>query len=93
MTLYKATPEGNIEMSSLEEAVIKAGWAVGEARSLVPSKPDADQQLEWLNTLGLPYMQQKMIDWKKSYEDQMLKVKALEDAEKKANKKFINSLK
>lgn len=58
----------DVEMHPLEEAQIRAHWAIHDANMTVPIKPTPEQEHEWLVEFGADYVKQQRANWQSAYD-------------------------
>lgn len=78
-------PQKNIEMHFLEQAAIKACWAIQEAKKKVPDKPDQQTEHNWLIEFGAEYVKQKRAEWQSIYDTHKPLIDAAEKAFQEAD--------
>lgn len=61
-------PGKDIDMHPLEEAEIRAFWAIHDAQIKIPEKPSQQQEHDWLIDFGPEYVKQKRAEWQTQYD-------------------------
>jgi hypothetical protein len=72
-------PEKNIIMHPVEEAQIRAEWAIHDIKKKVPDKASREEEHEWLVEFGADYVKTKRAEWQAAYDAIKDELKAAED--------------
>jgi len=66
----------DIDMHPLEEAEIRAHWAIHDAGAKVPLKPTKEQEHEWIIDNGAEFVKLKREEWQKAYDEHKAEIEA-----------------
>lgn len=73
-------PQKDIEVHPLEEAELRAHWAIHDVTAQIPEKPTREQEHEWLIEHGTDYIKQRRAEWQAVNDSIQPHLKAAEQA-------------
>lgn len=60
-------PQQEVDMHPLEEAEVRAHWAIGDSMAKMPRAPSKEEEHDWLIEHGSEYVKQKRAEWKSAH--------------------------